>query len=148
MKFVYELDVNSADGSNSPLLFSASHGHIKTIDLLLQRPGIKVNAQNEEGISPLHAAARGTKPMEVIQRLFLCEDLDLNSTTVCGHTTLCMLCDWPYSKTGMEVAELLLSHDRIDVNKTCENGTSKIFTVFYIVKALCQWFINISNLTS
>lgn len=84
------------------LMLAAAHGHVDTVQALLERKA-DVNAADITGWTPLHAAAYGGKP-EIIRLL-----LDRGATIPPRN--------W-YTPTPLELAEMLGHKEAIDLLKT------------------------------
>lgn len=103
---VHALYVNGAEINHkgwNPLLYAASGGHARIIELLLEG-GVPVNATSDNGTTPLMMAARGNH-LEAA-KVLLKNGADPNLRNEWGKTAL----DWALSKKNTEFAELLRSN--------------------------------------
>lgn len=99
-----EHDMNQGDDHGfSPLHWCAKEGHVKLVEMLLQR-GARVNATNRGDDIPLHlAAAHGHRE---IVNLLLRERSDVNATNEHGNSPLHYTCFWGYDL----ICEDLIQH--------------------------------------
>lgn len=91
------------------LTLAAAHGHLDTVQALLDRKA-DVNAADATGWTPLHAAAYGGKP-EIIRLL-----LDRGATAPPPN--------W-YTRTPVEVAEMLGHKDAVDLLKKASQAKDR-----------------------
>ncbi|KAF7265245.1 integrin linked kinase [Rhynchophorus ferrugineus] len=99
-----EHDMNQGDDHGfSPLHWSCMKGHIKIVEMLLQR-GARVNVTNRGDDTPLHlAAAFGHKDIVL---MLLRQRADVNFTNEHGNSPLHYACFWNYDT----IAEDLVHH--------------------------------------
>ena len=86
----------------NPLLYAATGGHAKIIQLLLDG-GVRINSTSDNGTTALMMAARGNHPEAV--KVLLKNGADPNIRNEGGGTAL----QWALAKNREEVAELLKS---------------------------------------
>jgi ankyrin repeat protein len=72
--------------ANTPLHAALAGGHVMTAGLLLGR-GADVNAADGEGWRPLHIAAAGQAPLDLLKAL-VAQGADVRATNRAGHTAL------------------------------------------------------------
>ncbi|MDB5853426.1 MAG: ankyrin repeat-containing protein [Herminiimonas sp.] len=79
-------DVNQTDETDgmSALMMAAEAGHIDIVNALLRRPGIKLDATNNEDNAALHLAAENNQPEIVECLLEAGADINLPSPTYCN----------------------------------------------------------------
>jgi len=99
-----EHDLNQGDDHGfSPLHWACKEGHIKIVELLMQR-GARINATNRGDDTPLHlASAHGHRDIVI---MLLQHKADVNFTNEHGNTPLHYACFWGYS----QIAEDLIKH--------------------------------------
>lgn len=107
------------DGARG-LILSAAGSRLPVLDLLLQQPGIDVNAVEFwwRGTA-LSAACRGNN-VEIVRRLLSRHDIDVNLGNIDGVTALHQAAARGHSAC----LELLLAHPRLDLNKK----TRRVYT--------------------
>ena len=72
--------------ANTPLHAALAGGHVMTAGLLLGR-GADVNAADGEGWRPLHIAAAGQAPLDLLKAL-VAQGADVRATNKAGHTAM------------------------------------------------------------
>ncbi|XP_014278313.1 integrin-linked protein kinase [Halyomorpha halys] len=99
-----ENDLNQGDDHGfSPLHWACKEGHVKIVELLIQR-GARINVTNRGDDTPLHlAAAHGHR--EIVHML-LRNRADVNFTNEHGNTPLHYAAFWGYQ----QIAEDLINH--------------------------------------
>ncbi|XP_015374320.1 PREDICTED: integrin-linked protein kinase-like [Diuraphis noxia] len=98
-----EHDMNHGDDHGfSPLHWAAKEGHLKIVEMLVQR-GARINSTNRGDDTPLHlAAAHGHHE---IVHLLLKNRADINFTNEHGNTPLHYACFWGYEAIAEELIE-------------------------------------------
>ncbi|XP_050419991.1 integrin-linked protein kinase [Adelges cooleyi] len=98
-----EHDMNQGDDHGfSPLHWAAKEGHLKIVEMLIQR-GVRINSTNRGDDTPLHlAAAHGHHE---IVHLLLKNRADINFTNEHGNTPLHYACFWGYEAIAEELIE-------------------------------------------
>jgi ankyrin repeat protein len=120
LEFHNRVNVNHKDDDGwTPLMWAASweepqEGSAEHLRLLL-RAGADTKAQDSDGQTVLHKAARAGVASNMAV-LLACPDIDVNQTSRgrWGSTPLTVACDWGH----LQVAEMLLVHSA-DVNVSC-----------------------------
>ena len=93
------------------LIAAAAQGHQKVVGLLLEQPGIRVNAADNYGQTALHWAANNGH-QEVVALLLEHPEIDAKATTR-GDTILHSAC---YGHGGPDILRRLLAHPDTDPN--------------------------------
>jgi ankyrin repeat protein len=91
--------------ANTPLHASLAGGHVLTAGLLLGR-GADVNAADGEGWRPLHIAAAGQAPLDLLKAL-IAQGADVRATNGAGHTAR----DVAVRQNRAEAAAFLKRHE-------------------------------------
>ena len=81
----FEIDINARDRRNyqTPLHYAARHSDVEAIDMLLQQPGIDIDARDHQGLTPfLLAASEGA--IVAMSRLLRTKKVDCHRLTVWG----------------------------------------------------------------
>ncbi|KAG9402658.1 hypothetical protein AC1031_007266 [Aphanomyces cochlioides] len=126
------IDVNKAShgSQNTALHMAALLGLDDIVLLLLDMPGIEINAKNNVGCTPLILACgssdfrlHGHDPSMIVARLLSIPELDVNAASLKGQTALMEACQHGWASA----VQLLLDHPNIDVHLKDENGETALF---------------------
>ena len=117
-----DIDINAfgfPEGS-TPLAIASLSRETDIVNLLLlAQDGIKVNLQDDDGETPLFAAARA-RSVRVMESLLARDDLDPNVHEVnLGRTALMEVCQ---REEGLDLVKLLLDKEGINLNKQDDSG--------------------------
>uniref|UniRef100_A0A674EGF5 Transient receptor potential cation channel, subfamily A, member 1a n=1 Tax=Salmo trutta TaxID=8032 RepID=A0A674EGF5_SALTR len=102
----------------SPLHYATSHGHISTIQLIVQLT--ELNASDEEGNTPLHWAVKGTQRESCACLLDLGADSNILNLRLMSPLHLAV------SLGHNPLVELLLSHSNTDANLMGDQGNTPV----------------------
>ena len=100
---------------------AAKGGHLVVVELLLEQPGVDVNAATDRGFTVLHITA-GFGHMEILALLLRQPGLDLNVATHGGSTALHLSAGHGH----LEVVTLLLQQPQVDPNVRDQDGNTPI----------------------
>lgn len=128
-------DVNIAESTQgyTPLIYAAGRGHEKIVELLLDTPGIDVNARDECDNTPLHqaissyifkASAEDKKNYTKIIIALLEKNADVNIPDYNGTTPLVSAIDGQC----YDLVNILLRVDNIQVNAQDQAGEHALFS--------------------
>ncbi|KAH9186767.1 hypothetical protein AeNC1_011261 [Aphanomyces euteiches] len=126
------IDVNKASHGyqNTALHMAALLGLDDTVLLLLDTPGIEINAKNNVGCTPLILACgrsdfrlHGHDPSVIVARLLSIPELDVNAASLKGQTAIMEACQHGWASA----VQLLLDHPNIDLHLKDENGETALF---------------------
>ncbi|CAK4886600.1 unnamed protein product [Aphanomyces euteiches] len=114
------IDVNKASYGyqNTALHMAALLGLDDTVLLLLDTPGIEINAKNN-----VTALLHGHDPSVIVARLLSIPELDVNAASLKGQTALMEACQHGWASA----VQLLLDHPNIDLHLKDENGETALF---------------------
>ncbi|KAL3248074.1 hypothetical protein ABHI18_012178, partial [Aspergillus niger] len=120
------------------LHIAAGKGHLPVVELLLQLPGINVNAQDKHGSTALHKAVYNGR-LPIVELLLQHRETDVNKKDNYGCTALHEAID----EGRLRVVELLLRRGRVDINAQDNDGMSALHIAAYkghlpIVKLLLR----------
>ncbi|CAB1326262.1 unnamed protein product [Coregonus sp. 'balchen'] len=105
----------------SPLHYATSHGHISTIQLIVQLTGPdELNASDEEGNTPLHWAVQRTQRESCACLLDLGADPNILNLRLMSPLHLAV------SLRHNALVELLLSHSNTDANLEGDQGNTPV----------------------
>jgi ankyrin repeat protein len=121
-----DTDVNVKDPfGRTPLILSAAHGTTSICELLLERNELDANAQDSTGNTALSIAVL-CKRVEIARRLLERPGTDVNLGQPLSKATgyLYFQDMFPVAPVvpALQIAELLFSHDELDVNLVDANG--------------------------
>merc|ERR1719186_288582 len=97
----------------------------KTLDLLLAKPGIDVNAKSEGGFTPVHTAIQNYN-LPALEKLLICPGIDVNLKSDSGYAPLHTACE----QRNYIVVEKLLACQDIDVNAKTNGGRTPLDIAF------------------
>lgn len=118
----FDVDSRLKGGATLLIVAAGPNGSLAEIDRLLAA-GADVNAQDEEGNTPLlHAAAKSWGYLATVQRLLQVPGIDVNLANKGGKTALFVAAD--HGRQG--VVKLLLSAPGIDVNAATNSGSTPL----------------------
>lgn len=103
------------------LHIAAGKGSFPVVELLLQLPGINVNAQDKHGSTALHEAAYNGR-LPIVELLLQHRGTDVNRKDNYGCTALHEASD----EGRLQVVELLLRRGRVDINAQDNDGWSAL----------------------
>ena len=116
------VDVNMSNGHGTFAYYAAFHGHAGILSELLSMPGIDVNLAQDQGYTPLQAAAEHGH-VDVLRLLLGARRINVNLLDPYGATPLVMAA----SQGNGEAVKLLLAAPGIDVNTCLPDGTTALY---------------------
>lgn len=129
-------DINKPSSENNitPIHIAATTGMNDILELLLQKPGINVNAVDDEENTPLHKTIPlGLSRIEAVKLLLKHPDINVNAQDNQGLTPLhaCVNDDEP------EICQLLLQSPKINPNIQDVNGYTPLHFAIQEVELKC-----------
>ena len=122
-----DLDINIGSDSGEYVLgLATSLGHVDTMKLLLNHPGIDPNFVEGDGRTALMVSMRTSTGPEAVQLLLDQEGIDVNIRNNWGLTALCEASVISCC-SDLETAKLLLERKDIDVNLPDNYGWTPLF---------------------
>ncbi|CAB9518298.1 Ankyrin repeat [Seminavis robusta] len=123
-------DANAIDSTYtcSPFYLACANGYTEIVALLLDHPGVDVNAHGGFCRTPLLWASNWGYH-EVVQLLLRDKRVDLNTTDDWGRTPLLAACGCGWAedgRSGDKVAQLLLHHAGVDLNRADNLGRTPL----------------------
>lgn len=117
-------DLNLVNNKNCTALFLATKGGFPDVALLLLKQGGRVDERiaDNEGSTPLHAAARFNQPT-VANELLTNRYCDVNAADVDGWTPL----HYAARNAHVDIVKMLAKHDKCDVNSKDKRGKTPLY---------------------
>ena len=116
------INVNgTGEDGRSPLNEAAAIGHILTVMVLCETPGVDLNQADVHGRSPLCSASRNGH-LRVVEHISAVDGVDVNHSTGRGETPLIAAAKW----ARFDVVEYLCGQDAVEVNKRNNAGETAL----------------------